>query len=146
MDIEQTLPVIVRRNGYGHPVDAVAKSGPLPVVLRSIDSISCRVGSAGVSDLDNAAAIGLSTARIGGFICNTPACLGIAGCKADKALLDTSRMFECMTVKVVIPVLNEAASIGKVLADIPDFVDEVLVARRYHLHGVLSRHKSEEKA
>ena len=36
-------------------------------------------------------------------------------------------MFESLTVKVVIPALNEAASIGRVLGDIPDWVDEVIV-------------------
>ncbi len=37
-------------------------------------------------------------------------------------------MIDGTTVKVVIPALNEAASIGHVLADIPIWVDEVIVA------------------
>lgn len=36
-------------------------------------------------------------------------------------------MFEGQTINVVIPALNEAASIGKVLAAIPEWVDEVIV-------------------
>ena len=36
-------------------------------------------------------------------------------------------MLDGLTVKVIIPALDEAASIGKVLADIPSWVDEVVV-------------------
>ena len=37
-------------------------------------------------------------------------------------------MFEGLTVKVIIPALNEAKSIALVLEEIPDWVDEVIVA------------------
>ncbi len=37
-------------------------------------------------------------------------------------------MLDGLTVNVIIPALNEAASIGKVLADIPNWVDDVVVA------------------
>jgi glycosyltransferase involved in cell wall biosynthesis len=36
-------------------------------------------------------------------------------------------MIDKKIIKVIIPALNEEASIGKVIADIPDFVDEVIV-------------------
>ena len=36
-------------------------------------------------------------------------------------------MFDGLVIKVIIPALNEAASIGKVLADVPDWVDQVIV-------------------
>jgi hypothetical protein len=36
-------------------------------------------------------------------------------------------MFDTSVIKVIIPALNEAASIGKVLADIPDWVDQGIV-------------------
>jgi uncharacterized protein len=36
-------------------------------------------------------------------------------------------MFDGSVIKVIIPALNEAASIGKVLADVPDWVDETIV-------------------
>lgn len=36
-------------------------------------------------------------------------------------------MFDGLVIKVIIPALNEAASIGKVLVDIPDWVDQIIV-------------------
>lgn len=36
-------------------------------------------------------------------------------------------MFDGLVIKVIIPALDEAASIGKVLADIPDWVDQIIV-------------------
>ncbi len=36
-------------------------------------------------------------------------------------------MFDTSVIKVIIPALNEAASIGKVLADVPDWADQVIV-------------------